>query len=413
MHRVETKLGGRTFSLETGELAGQADGAVVARYGDTTLLATVVAAGPRQGLDFFPLQVEFEERAYSIGRIPGSVFRREGRPPLSGILAGRLADRSIRPLFPDGMRNDTQIVLTLLTHDGENEPDVMGIVAASAVVTLAGLPFDGPVGALRVGLDGDDFVVNPPADLEGPAPALDLVVAGTGEGVVMLEAGAQVVADDTVVRAINWGQEQLQCLIDIQTQLKDLAGKPTREVTISKPAAELQEAIANGYGSRINDAVRLMDQAERKQQLGAIAEDAATALGEAHDAGAIGDAVHDVESEAVRALILNEGIRPDGRGESALRAALGARGRAAAHPRHGPVSARRDPSAFGHYARHAARRPAHRADGLGSPRAAQALHPSLQHAALCQRRDRPAGVAAPPRDRPWSAGGARHRARAA
>ena len=194
MHRVETKLGGRTFSLETGELAGQADGAVVARYGDTTLLATVVAAGPRQGLDFFPLQVEFEERAYSIGRIPGSVLRREGRPPLSGILAGRLADRSIRPLFPDGMRNDTQIVLTLLTHDGENEPDVMGIVAASAVVSLAGLPFDGPVGALRVGLDGDDFVVNAPADPEGAAPALDLVVAGTGEGVVMLEAGAQVVA---------------------------------------------------------------------------------------------------------------------------------------------------------------------------------------------------------------------------
>ena len=320
MHRVETKLGGRTFSLETGELAGQADGAVVARYGDTTLLATVVASSPRQGLDFFPLQVEFEERAYSIGRIPGSVLRREGRPPLSGILAGRLADRSIRPLFPDGMRNDTQIVLTLLTHDGENEPDVMGIVAASAVVSLAGLPFDGPVGALRVGLDGDEFVVNAPADPEGAAPALDLIVAGTSQGVVMLEAGAQVVPDDTVVRAINWGQEQLQCLIDIQTQLKDLAGKPTREVNISKPAAELQEAVASGYGSRINDAVRVMDQAERKQQLGAIAEDAATALGEAHDAGAIGDAVHDVESEAVRALILNEGIRPDGRGESALRA---------------------------------------------------------------------------------------------
>ena len=319
MHRVETELGGRTFSLETGELAGQADGAVVARYGDTTLLATVVASSPRQGLDFFPLQVEFEERAYSIGRIPGSVLRREGRPPLSGILAGRLADRCIRPLFPDGMRNDTQIVLTLLTHDGENEPDVMGIVAASAALMLTGLPFEGPVGALRVGLDGDEFAANAPTDPEGGEPTLDLVVAGTREGVVMLEAGAQVVPDDTVVRAINWGQEQIQGLIDIQRQLKELAGKPAREVDIIKPADELVDAVRERYGSRIQDAARVMDRSERKALLGAVAADAEAELGDEHEAARIDDALHDVEAEAVRALILNEGIRPDGRDESSLR----------------------------------------------------------------------------------------------
>ncbi len=319
MHRVETQLGGRTFSLETGELAGQADGAVVARYGDTTLLATVVCSSPRQGLDFFPLQVEFEERAYSIGRIPGSVLRREGRPPLSGILAGRLADRCIRPLFPDGMRNDTQIVLTLLTHDGENEPDVMGIVAASAALMLTGLPFEGPVGALRVGLDGDELVANAPIDPEGGEPALDLVVAGTREGVVMLEAGAQVVPDDTVVRAINWGQEQLQGLVDIQLQLKELAGKPARDVDIIKPADELVEAVRERYGSRIQDAARVTDRAERKALLGAVTADAEAELGEDHEAARLDDALHDVEAEAVRALILNEGIRPDGRDESSLR----------------------------------------------------------------------------------------------
>ena len=217
------------------------------------------------------------------------------------------------------MRNDTQIVLTLLTHDGENEPDVMGIVAASAALMLTGLPFEGPVGALRVGLDGDELVANAPIDPEGGEPALDLVVAGTREGVVMLEAGAQVVPDDTVVRAINWGQEQLQGLADMQLQLRDLAGKPAREVDIIKPSDELLQAVGERYGSRIRDAARVMDRAERQALLGAVAADAESELGDDHDAARIDDALHDVEAEAVRALILNEGIRPDGRDESSLR----------------------------------------------------------------------------------------------
>ena len=155
MHTVETQFGGRRLAFETGRLAQQADGAVVVTYGDAVILGTVVMSDRlREGIDYFPLSVDYEERSYSIGKIPGSVFRREGRPPLTGILASRLTDRPLRPLFPKGMRNEVQIILTVLSHDGTAETDVIGTIAASAALMISGIPFEGPVGAVRVGLDG-------------------------------------------------------------------------------------------------------------------------------------------------------------------------------------------------------------------------------------------------------------------
>ena len=196
MHKIETQFGGRRLTFETGRLAPQAHGAVVVSYGDAVVLGTVVMSKPfREGLDFFPLSVDYEERSYSIGKIPGSVFRREGRPPLAGILASRLTDRPLRPLFPEGMRSEVQIILTVLAHDHAVETDVIGTIAASAALMISGIPFEGPVAAVRVGLTDGDFSLNPTIQ-ENAEGDLDLVVAGTRDGVVMLEAGASEIDDD-------------------------------------------------------------------------------------------------------------------------------------------------------------------------------------------------------------------------
>ena len=244
MHTVEAEIGGRTLTLESGKLAAQADGAVTVRYGDSVILATVVMSDQvREGIDFFPLSVDFEERAYSIGKIPGSVFRREGRPPLSGILASRLTDRPLRPLFPDGMRNEVQIILLLLAHDGSSPIDVLGTIGASAALAISGIPFDGPVGAVRVGLKDGEFELNPVSETLGERPELDLIVTGTRDGVVMLEAGADELPDQRMVEAIMWGQDQLQATIDLQERLRELTSKPAREPVI----LQVDQALIDTY----------------------------------------------------------------------------------------------------------------------------------------------------------------------
>src|ERR687890_888310 len=191
IHRVELDWGGRTLTLETGKIARQADGAVVATYGESKVLATVVAAKtPREGIDFMPLTVDYQEKFYAAGRIPGGYFKREGRPTEKETLVSRLIDRPIRPLFAEGYRNDTQIIVTVLSHDLENDPDVVGMVAASAALTLSGVPFMGPIGGARVGYIDGNFVLNPTSDRMKDSK-LDLVVAGTQDAVLMVESEAQ------------------------------------------------------------------------------------------------------------------------------------------------------------------------------------------------------------------------------
>ena len=223
-HTFETQFGGRTLTIETGKLARLAGGAVTVRYGDTLVLGTANRSDPRPGLDFFPLTVEFEERMYAAGKIPGGFIKREARASEAATLAARLTDRPIRPLFPEGYKDDIQLVITVLSTDQENLPDVLGTVAASAALTISEIPFAGPVGAVRVGRIGGEFVVNPTwSQLE--ESELDLIVSGTRDAIMMVEAGAKLLPEAVMAEAILFGHRALQPLIDIQEQLRDAAGK--------------------------------------------------------------------------------------------------------------------------------------------------------------------------------------------
>jgi polyribonucleotide nucleotidyltransferase len=220
----ETQLGGRTLTIETGKLARLAGGAVTVRYGDTMVLGTATRSEPRPGLDFFPLTVDFEERMYAAGKIPGGFIKRESRPSENAILAARQIDRPIRPLFPEGYKDDIQLVVTVLSTDQENNPDVVGTVAASAALTISEIPFDGPIGAVRIGRIGGEFVVNP-THTELQESTLDLIVAGTRDAIMMVEAGANLLPEDVMAEAILFGHRSLQPLIDIQDEMRAALGK--------------------------------------------------------------------------------------------------------------------------------------------------------------------------------------------
>ena len=234
--KVEADIGGRSFSLEAGKLAEQADGAVLVRYGETVLLATAVSAEPREGIDFFPLTVDYEERMYAAGKIPGGFIKRESRPSEAAILAMRLTDRPIRPLFPKGYKNDVQIVLTVLSTDQENDPDILAINGASAALSVSSIPFLGPVGAVRVGRISGEFVTNP-TNSQLDESDLDLVVAGTRDAVMMVEAGARILPESVMADAIVFGQAELQHSIDLQEKLVATAGKP-KKVPFLGPKAD-------------------------------------------------------------------------------------------------------------------------------------------------------------------------------
>jgi DNA polymerase III epsilon subunit family exonuclease len=224
-HVFETQFGGRTLTIETGKLARLAGGSVTVRHGDTLVLGTANRSDPRPGLDFFPLTVDFEERMYAAGKIPGGFIKRESRPSEAAILAARLTDRPIRPLFPEGYKDDVQIVITVLSTDQENDPDVLGTVAASAALTISEIPFQGPIGAVRVGRIGGQFVVNPTTSQLAESE-LDLVVSGTRDAIMMVEAGARILPEDVMAEAILFGHQALRPLVELQEQLREAVGKP-------------------------------------------------------------------------------------------------------------------------------------------------------------------------------------------
>ena len=238
-HSVEIDWGGRPLKLETGKIARQADGAVMATYGETIVLATVVAAkAPRDGVDFLPLTVDYQEKTYAAGRIPGGYFKREGRPTEKETLVSRLIDRPIRPLFADGWRNETQVIVTTLSHDLENDPDIVAMVAASAALTLSGVPFMGPIGAARVAFINNEFVLNPQLD-EMTESTLDLVVAGTGDAVLMVESEAKELPEEIMLGAVMFGHKHFQPVIKAIIDLAEKAAKEPREVvTIDNSALE-------------------------------------------------------------------------------------------------------------------------------------------------------------------------------
>src|SRR5476651_151564 len=237
MHRVELDWGGRKLVLETGRVARQADGAVLATYGETTVLATAVAAKqPREGVDFLPLTVDYQEKYYAAGRIPGGYFKREGRPTEKETLVSRLIDRPIRPLFADGWRCETQVIVTTLSHDLENDPDILALIASSAALTLSGVPFMGPVGAARVGYIKGEIKVNPTID-EMKDSSLDLVVAGTGEAVLMVESEAKELSEEIMLGAVMAGHKAFQPVIEAIIRLAERAAKEPRELVANDKSA--------------------------------------------------------------------------------------------------------------------------------------------------------------------------------
>src|SRR5438477_6953329 len=237
IHSVEIDWGGRPLRLETGKIARQADGAVLATYGESRVLATVVAAKtPREGVDFLPLTVDYQEKFYAAGRIPGGYFKREGRPTEKETLVSRLIDRPVRPLFAEGWRNETQVIVTTLSHDLENDPDILAMVAASAALTLSGAPFMGPIGAARVGFVNNEYVLNPSLE-EMPESQLDLVVAGTQDAVMMVESEAKELSEEIMLGAVMFGHRHLQPVIDAIIQLAEKAAKEPRELAVADNTA--------------------------------------------------------------------------------------------------------------------------------------------------------------------------------
>jgi DNA polymerase III epsilon subunit family exonuclease len=234
--KMDAEIGGQSFSLEAGKLAEQADGAVLVRYGDTVVLATAVSSTPREGIDFFPLTVDYEERMYAAGKIPGGFIKRESRPSEAAILAMRLTDRPIRPLFPKGYKNDVQVVLTVLSTDQENDPDILAVNGASAALSVSSIPFGGPVGAVRVGYIDGQFVTNP-TNSQLDESQLDLVVAGTRDAIMMVEAGAKILPEATMADAIAYGHAELQKSVELQERLVEAAGKP-KKVPFLGPKAD-------------------------------------------------------------------------------------------------------------------------------------------------------------------------------
>src|SRR5918911_907968 len=250
IHRVALDWGGRELVLETGKMARQADGAVLARYGETTVLATVVAnKEPREGIDFLPLTCNYQEKFYAAGRIPGGYFKREGRPTERETLVSRLIDRPIRPLFADGWRCDTQVIVTVLSHDLENDPDVLAMVAASAALTLSGVPFMGPIGAARVGFINNEYVLNPQLDRMGESD-LDLVVAGTQDAVLMVESEAKELPEDVMLGAVMFGHKHFQPVIEAIIRLAEKTVKQERYGAVDAVKAKVIEALAPAEGEQ-------------------------------------------------------------------------------------------------------------------------------------------------------------------
>src|SRR4030088_374577 len=229
VYRKELMWGGRRLVLETGRIARQADGAVLATYGEKTVLCTAVAMkSAKPGQDFFPLTVNYQEKTFAAGKIPGGFFKREGRPSEKETLVSRLIDRPIRPLFPDGYRNETQVVATVLSHDLENDPDILAMIASSAALTLSGAPFMGPIGAARVGFVNNEYVLNPVLD-EIAESQLDLVVAGTQDAVLMVEAEAKELSEEVMLGAVMFGHRHFQPVIEAIIQLAEKAAKEPRD----------------------------------------------------------------------------------------------------------------------------------------------------------------------------------------
>src|SRR6202047_5245333 len=324
IHRVQLDWGGRKLTLETGRLARQADGAVFASYGDTTVIATVVAAKqPKEGIDFLPLTCNYQEKYFAAGRIPGGYFKREGRPTEKETLVSRLIDRPVRPLFADGWRCDTQVIVPTLSHDLENDPDILAMVAASAALTLSGAPFMGPVGAARVGFINNEYVLNPQID-EMSESQLDLVVAGTQDAVLMVESEAKELSEEIMLGAVMFGHRHFQPVIEAIIKLAEKAAKEPRELVVPDGAA-LEKEMRGLIEKDLRAAYAIAEKTERHKAIDGAKERVMNHFcppeveQPKYPKLQVAGAFKDLEAKIVRWNILDKGTRIDGRDVKTVR----------------------------------------------------------------------------------------------
>jgi polyribonucleotide nucleotidyltransferase len=321
--RKEIEWAGRKLVIETGNVARQADGAVMIWYGETVVLCTAVAQKKaKEGIDFFPLTVNYQQKAFAAGKIPGGFFKREGRPSEKEVLTSRLIDRPLRPLFPNGFYNETQVICTVLSHDMENDPDVISVIGASAALAISGIPFEEAIAAARVGYVDGKYVLNPTPD-ELAESQLDLVLAGTKSSVLMVESEAKVLSEEVMLGAVEFGHKGFQPVIDLINELKDACGKPTWKVELPDNS-KLAKRIAELAEKDIRAAYKITDKQSRVEAVSA-AKDAVIAtlqaeLGEDFDSKKVGGELKNLEKEVVRGDILKTKKRIDGRGEKDVRA---------------------------------------------------------------------------------------------
>ncbi|MBQ7477460.1 MAG: polyribonucleotide nucleotidyltransferase [Selenomonadaceae bacterium] len=321
MHSFEMQLGGRTLTVENGKMAKQANGAVLVRYGDTVVLVTATAsAEPREGVDFFPLTVDYEEKMYAAGKIPGGFIKREGRPSSDAVLCTRLIDRPIRPLFPEGFRNDVQIVATVLSVEQDNAPELAAMIGASCALTVSDIPFLGPIAGVRVGRVDDAFVINPTEE-QREKSTLNLTVAGSHDAVMMVEAGANELPEDVILDAILFGHEEIKKIVEFQQEIQSACGKEKREVKLFSVPGEMEKSIREFAEAKLDAATRNPDKLDRDAHIADVkAETMEKFLVDYPEADKeIAYILHKVEKEIVRRMITHEKIRPDGRGVEEVR----------------------------------------------------------------------------------------------
>ena len=319
--RKEIEWGGRTLVLETGKIARQADGAVMATLGGTTVLCAVVAAKKAsENLDFFPLTVHYIEKFYAGGKVPGGFFKREGRPTEKETLTARLIDRPIRPLFEKGFKNETQVICTVVSYDGENDPDMVAMIAASAALTISGLPFKGPIASARIGYKDGEYILNPCVE-DVKESDLELVVAGTKQGVLMVESQANELSEEIMLGAVTFGHEQMQSVIDAIIGLAELCAKDMWEV--AAPAAEIEtvrKQFDKKFASKIAKAYKETKKQVRVSKLAEVREEAIESLGDNEAELKVASNVFKaIESDIVRSSVLKTGMRIDGRDTKTVR----------------------------------------------------------------------------------------------
>ena len=313
-----TELGGRTLSFETGQIAKQADGAIVVRYGDTVVLCTAVASKNAKNLDFFPLTVNYEERLYAAGKIPGGFIKREGRPTEFATLAARLIDRPIRPLFAEGFRNEVQLVATVLSVDTDNTPEIPAMIGCSLALCVSDIPFEGPIAGVKVGRVDGEFIINPTVE-QGEKSDIDLSVAGTKYAINMVESGAAEASEEDMLAAIMFGHEAIKELVALQEKIVAEIGNPKREIKLYQIAEELVTEITAKYSEQVNIAARIQEKQKHNTAMDAIYEATADDYDDELMIKQAKEVVHDLLKDEVRRLITDDKLRPDGRNLTELR----------------------------------------------------------------------------------------------